>query len=481
MPACASYTKSLPYSFRARWLIAAACALILFVLYFFGLARTGLLSTDEPRYAAIGLAMAHSGDWITPRLWGVPWFEKPPLLYWMTAAGFRFGLGRELAPRLPVALLSVTFLIFFFARVRRAWDRRVAFFAATILATSAGWIAYSRVAVSDLPLAATFGACMLLLLPAEISIAAWAAAGVLLGLAMLAKGFVAPVLLLPALWFHRRNRKGWFCFALAAVAVAAPWYVLCYVRNGAAFWNDFFWKQHFARFTTSELQHVRPVWFYVPVLLGALFPWTPALALAFRRRLWDDRRTRFLAAWFLFGFLFFSAARNKLPGYLLPLMPAAAALLGVSLAKARRAHWVLGFSALLLALIPAIAAALPEALTSGLSHAAVRISWSVLALMAAVAFLCAWLDHLGKRAASAGIVAALFTFFLAQACWRILPVLDHRVSGRVAWDQAKGDGNAVCLPPLASRSFRYGIDYYANRRIPPCAGRPGELPLRPQW
>ncbi|HXF27187.1 MAG TPA: glycosyltransferase family 39 protein, partial [Bryobacteraceae bacterium] len=398
----------------ARWLGFAGSSLVLFVLYFFGLARTGLLSTDEPRYAAIGLAMARSGDWITPRLWGSPWFEKPPLLYWMSAAGFHLGLGLELAPRLPVALLSVAFLIFFFVRLRREWDYRVAFFAVAILAASAGWVAYSRVAVTDLPLAATFGACMMLLLPAEISLPGWIAAGILLGLAMLAKGFVAPVLLLPAIWFHRRNTKGWFCFMLAAIVVAAPWYALCYLRNGAAFWDDFFWKQHFARFTTSELQHVRPFWFYIPVLLGALFPWTPALALAFRRRLWDDRRARFLAAWFLFGFLFFSAARNKLPGYLLPLLPAAAALLGLSLAKVRRAHWVLGISALLLALIPAIAAALPQALESGLSHAAVQVSWSMLAMMAAVAVFCGWLDHIGKRAVSMSIIAALFTIFIAQ-------------------------------------------------------------------
>src|SRR6185312_9902401 len=90
------YTEGLSPLRLARWLGFAGSSLVLFVLYFFGLARTGLLSTDEPRYAAIGLAMAHSGDWITPRLWGSPWFEKPPLLYWMSAAGFHLGLGPEL-------------------------------------------------------------------------------------------------------------------------------------------------------------------------------------------------------------------------------------------------------------------------------------------------------------------------------------------------------------------------------------------------
>ena len=73
----------------SRWPLAILCGSALWFLYFFGLTRTGLLGPDEPRYAAIGRAMARSGDWITPRLWGPPWFEKPALLYWMTAAAFK--------------------------------------------------------------------------------------------------------------------------------------------------------------------------------------------------------------------------------------------------------------------------------------------------------------------------------------------------------------------------------------------------------
>jgi len=95
-----------------RWTLLFASAAALFFLYFFGLTRAGLLGPDEPRYAAIGAAMAHSGDWVTPRLWGIPWFEKPALLYWMTATAFKAGLDEDLAPRLPVAILSAGFLIF---------------------------------------------------------------------------------------------------------------------------------------------------------------------------------------------------------------------------------------------------------------------------------------------------------------------------------------------------------------------------------
>src|ERR1700733_5124077 len=103
-----------------RWrLLAIAGGLALLILYLYGLDRIGLYSADEPRYAAIGREMARSGDLITPRLWGEGWFEKPALLYWMVAAGFRAGLSNDLAPRVPVALLSVGFLIAFFWMLRR--------------------------------------------------------------------------------------------------------------------------------------------------------------------------------------------------------------------------------------------------------------------------------------------------------------------------------------------------------------------------
>src|ERR1700682_1020449 len=137
---------------------------LVFFLYFFGLSQVGLLGPDEPRYAAIGREMARSGDWITPRLWGMPWFEKPALLYWMTGTAFRLGLGEELGPRLPVALTSVAFLIFFYLLLLREVGKQAATFATAILATSAGWLSLSHIGVTDLPMSAAFSAAMLLCL-----------------------------------------------------------------------------------------------------------------------------------------------------------------------------------------------------------------------------------------------------------------------------------------------------------------------------
>ena len=310
----------------------AGSAVGLFFLYFFGLTRTGLIGPDEPRYAAIAHAMAATGDWITPRLWGEAWFEKPALLYWMTATGFKSGLGAELAPRLPVALASVAFLIYFFILLRREFGDRVAWYSAAILATSAGWLAYSHVAITDLPMSAAFAAAMLAVAFSEprASASRLLAAGALLGLAVLAKGLVPLALFIPVLWFLRHRIRDLALVILAAIVIAAPWYVLVTLRNGAPFLEDFFWKHHFGRFVSSALEHGQPFWFYVPILLAGLFPWTPLLALLFSARLFQDRRAQFLLAWFAWGFLFFSISRNKLPGYLLPLLPALAVLIGIA-------------------------------------------------------------------------------------------------------------------------------------------------------
>src|ERR1041385_5867373 len=132
---------------RAFWLALPLLA----VLYFRALGDIGLVGPDEPRYASIGRKMAHSGDWVTPRLWGEPWFEKPALLYWMTGMGFKLGLNDELAPRLPVAVCGIAFWVFFFWILRREFGDPAAWYAGAILDTSAAWLAYSHIAVTDLP------------------------------------------------------------------------------------------------------------------------------------------------------------------------------------------------------------------------------------------------------------------------------------------------------------------------------------------
>ena len=186
----------------------------LLLVYLSSLGRVGFLGPDEPRYASIGREMAHSGDWVTPRLDGSPWFEKPPLLYWMTGAGHKLHLSDEWAARLPMALISLAFLWFFHRTLAREFSPRVALAATGILATSAGWVAYSFVSVTDLPMSAALGAATLIgvfgpsAIPSRARqttvLGVWA--GVFLGLAVLAKGFVPLVLIAPVLLVARRMR-----------------------------------------------------------------------------------------------------------------------------------------------------------------------------------------------------------------------------------------------------------------------------------
>src|ERR1044071_8306007 len=181
------------------WLI-----LPLLLLYLLNLGAVGFLGPDEPRYASIGREMAHSGDWVTPRLNGSAWFEKPPLLYWMTGIATRAGLRDEWAARLPVALASIAFLVFFFTTLEREFSPRIAAIATAILGTSIGWLACSFAAITDLPMTAALGSAMLIAF-FDTRPHRGLLSGAMLGLAILAKAFV-PVVLFAPVWLIARGK-----------------------------------------------------------------------------------------------------------------------------------------------------------------------------------------------------------------------------------------------------------------------------------
>lgn len=471
---CASVANSFSRIPRAWWLAIPLLA----ILYFTGLGESGMLGPDEPRYASIGREMERSGDWITPRLWGVPWFEKPALLYWMTGAALRLGLGDDLAPRVPVALLSVAFLIFFQRILSRQFGARAAWAATIMLGASAAWLGCSFIGTTDLPMAAAFSAAMLLSLD-------WIETGdrgslppaaALLGVAVLAKGLVPIVLALPLLWCGRRRwidllRPPVLC---AFLVVALPWYLLCYLRNGAVFLRTFFWEQHFERFTSGSLAHGQPFWFYVPVLAAALMPWTPVLLLLARRALYGDARRRFLLLWLLFVWVFFSIAKNKLPGYLLPLAPAAAALMGIALAETPRARWALPAAALCLTAIPATLPMLPQALAAGLSRAPLpAFQWTWFPPVA-LALGIYWLERRGQRAAALAAMAVAVTVGVVALKLIDLPAIDRAYSARPLWREMGARRDSVCVESM-QRSWRYGLNYYSVTPLPDCSQSPRPL------
>ncbi len=455
-------------------------ALLAGFTYLYGLSATGLIGKDEPRYASIAREMARSGDWITPRLWGSPWFEKPALLYWVEGLGFRLGLGPELAPRLPIALCALAFLVFFWWMLRSEFGSLAAWLATLILATTGGYLGYSQVGHMDLLLTATFGGALLLALPwiSKGESRALPAMAVLLGFAVLAKSGVALVLIAPLAWWGRSRRADLLRprVILPFLSVALPWYLACLWLNGTPFLRELFLKQQFQRLT-SNADHVQPAWYYLPVLLGLLLPWTPMLLALFRRTLYADPRRLFLLAVVVWGMVFFTLAPNKLAGYVLPLLPPLAMLMGAALAEMANPRPLLAACAVLLVAFPIAAQVLPYAVETGITHAPwpqFGAEWLLPPAIAAVAWA---LDARGRR------LAALFAVAAGAAAWIIYlkahsaSEVDRKASARSLWLRVSPRAADICVASLSS-SMLYSLNYYSMTPLPPCTTTPRRLELR---
>jgi 4-amino-4-deoxy-L-arabinose transferase-like glycosyltransferase len=325
-------------------LLAGFCAF----LFFYGLGAFGLIGADEPRYAQVAREMLDHHDWITPTLGGHPWLEKPPLYYWQARLAYSvFGVS-DLAARVPSAVDATVLVIafyFFFRKFRRG----VEVDAALVTASCAGIIGYARAASTDMPLAASFAVGML-------AWWAWRESGrriylaafyLCLGLGMLAKGPVAPLLAFLAillfavtagqLQFVRKTL--WLPGILLFCAVVLPWYIAVEMRN-PQFFREFILEHNLARFSTNLYHHPEPFWYYVPVTALALVPWIVFVVAAFVESVgvWraegksgsSDVQLQFrifAGCWLIVPILFFSLSRSKLPGYILPAVPAGAVLL----------------------------------------------------------------------------------------------------------------------------------------------------------
>jgi 4-amino-4-deoxy-L-arabinose transferase-like glycosyltransferase len=308
-------------------LLAVAC----YIFFFDGLWSIGLLGPDEPRYAAVAREMYQEGDYVTPRLHGLPWFEKPALLYWAGAASFAiFGIG-EFAARFPSALTATVCVFGVYYVSRKLWGRTTALAAGLILASSTGYFAFARAASTDMLLTACLTLALLSFMKgynSTHSTRGWwfAAFYTFIGFGVLAKGPVA--ILLPALSLagfllfrgRRDEWKEWYPgFAVIIFVVAAPWYTAVIRENGFKFIEDFFISHNFQRFTSSVHGHRRPFYFYIPDLLMLTFPWTFMMIPGLRRVF--DRNDRLLLWFAIVPIVFFSLSVSKLPGYILPSVP----------------------------------------------------------------------------------------------------------------------------------------------------------------
>jgi len=288
---------------------------------------------------------------------------------------------------------------------------------------------------------------------------------VLLGFAILAKAFLPVALFIPV-WFIARGKR--LAIAVGAILVAGPWHLLVWLRNGSAFWRVYFWQQQVGRFNSAALQHGQPFWFYVPVLLLGLFPWTPLFALFARRKTYEDGRVSSLAIWLVLALAFLSVFANKLPGYLLSLLPAVAIVLAVALDTAPAQEWWIAACALALVLLPSAAAGLPDALLAG---GATKANWPfhagglLFVLPAAVVWWLGWKKQTALAVFTTALAAAIGIGALKT---QVLPLVDQRVSARTFWREHQDKMASSCLDPGIRRASEYALDYYASRALPEC-------------
>jgi 4-amino-4-deoxy-L-arabinose transferase-like glycosyltransferase len=309
--------------------------------FFWRLASCGLIGADEPRYAQVAREMFNRHDWITPTLGERAWLEKPPLYYWQAMLAYRlFGVS-DWAARLPSAvdaLVMVLAAFFFLRRFRPGFELD----GALIIATSAGIVGFARAASMDMALAAAF----------TISMLAWygwfesgnrtylATFYALLALALLAKGPVAPFLAAAIVGIFAATQRTlrvawttlWLPGTIVFCLVGLPWYVLVQLRN-PQFFRVFILEHNLARFGTNIFHHPEPFWYYIPVILLGWVPWSVlgmVALLAAIGRLRDPRQdtfSTFLLIWIGGIVVFFSISQSKLPGYILPAIPAGGLLI----------------------------------------------------------------------------------------------------------------------------------------------------------
>jgi len=342
----------LAVSRSARSLLLIAC-----LTFFLGLGRQAITDADEAYYAEASREMVESGDWLTPHFNYVDRWQKPVLYYWLTAAAYLITGPTEFAARLWSALAGLGLvLLTWYAGLRLTARDDAAWLAGAITATSYGYFAMARMALPDLPLAfcITLGIWMALE-------RRWAWAGAAAGLGFLMKGPVAlvvPGLVLLPIWWREgtfktlRVRDIIVAAALFAI-IGLPWYGAMLLQHGAAYFESFFIGDNLERFATDRFNEPRWFWFYIPIVIGGLFPWAVYLLCAsFRGARGIVTRTRTLTRedwrlllWAAMPLLFFSVAVGKQPRYILPVLPPLAIMLARSMAKQVEAAPGSGFRA----------------------------------------------------------------------------------------------------------------------------------------
>jgi len=491
---------------RIGWAILILATL--YVCYFSHLGAIGLVGPDEPRYAWIARDMAETGDWVTPRLYGKPWFEKPPLLYWGAALSFKlFGVS-EAAARLPSAISALLATLVLAWLALRLYGAETARWLLLLLPTTIGMIGFSHAAATDMPfsgmltIAMVCAAVVLGLTRNEhtpiLPRTPWLAPllfGFFLGLAVLAKGPAAIILCGGAIFFWALFTKRWrdafrllHPIAIASFCLTAlPWYILCARRN-PDFFRIFIIEHNFKRYVTPEFQHIQPFWFYVPVLLVALLPWTTIFLWSLFKgtaKLWRTRSTSvstwLFLCWVGFCMLFFSVSKSKLPGYILPAFPAIGLLMSRDLSSLverglNGIRWLCLAVGLTLVGLGVAAYHMRDRIpfVTDLRPAPTVVLFVLfLALTGAILGIRGLLRPGRVPLVLAAIVLPVFMTFGAENLWELDEGLSARPGTQSAMDHFPSTELASATTYKLGRGLKFGLNFYLHRELAEWSPRVG--------
>jgi len=439
-----------------RWRTVALIA-VLAVVWFANLDVRKLIRPDEGRYAEIAREMAATGDWVTPRLNGIKYFEKPPLQYWATAAANRLFGPDEWTARLWAALTGAACIWVVWRAGIRLFGREAGGYAGLVASGMLWMVANAHLNTLDMGLTLwlTLGIAGFLRAQRDAAspierrngmMLAWAACA----LAVLTKGLIGVVLpagamgiyVLAARDFRLLGRLHLLAGVGILLVITAPWFIAVSLAN-PEFAHFFFVREHFQRFLTAVHRRSEPWWYFGPLLLAGTLPWTllaiQSVAGAVRGDTGAERfRPRlFLLIWCVFVVLFFSVSKSKLPSYILPVFPALAWLMGDRLARmpARSLAW----HAVLM--LPLAAAAFALGLRAE-RYANARTTVEMYAAFEP------WI----LAAAVAMAIAAIAGIVFARRDWKSAAIVALSAGGLISWQLAI-TGHDALSPSFSAARF----------------------------
>lgn len=329
--------------------------LILFIIVAFvcslsALNAIGLFDLDEGLYASCARQMLESGDFITPRVGSTLFFDKPPLIYWIQALCMKLFGFTPLAARLPSAVSMVLLAAVLWWWAKRAGRAQVGWLAGIFTMSCLLCTMIARQAIMDSMLTLFLTISIIGIIEAIRTDRKWyylAAAGI--GLAMMTKGL--PGLVLPGLTFIllvviKRDwkefaRVPWLGCLLLLFAIVLPWHIAVYKANGDLFIKEYIIHQHVQRFLGKDFGHNAPFWTYIPILLVGMLPYialAPRVWWSYMKKIVNKDNHSPVAIWALWAtvvFVFYSISKSKLPGYIVPVVPA----LSILVANYLVANW----------------------------------------------------------------------------------------------------------------------------------------------